>query len=80
MSDAPIKLVPTLDAERAVAFKDAAVFLRDFADRMERGDISEAALVFNDRENNCFASWGHFSDRWRMLGAIEYAKSSVLSS
>jgi len=51
--------------------------LIDLADRFEAGDITECVVVFNDREEAAFASWGSFDDRWRLLGALEYAKAGV---
>lgn len=58
-------------------WRSAAKYLRELADRFENGEVSEAVLVFNDRENTCFESWGHFEDRWRLLGALEYAKAGM---
>lgn len=63
---------------RKEVWGDAATYMRELADRMESGEIAECAIVINDRDGNCFESWGHFDDRWRLLGAIEYAKSKVL--
>lgn len=54
-----------------------AAFLRELADRFERGDILEMVVVYNDRVEKVFESFGHFDDRWRLLGALEYAKNSV---
>jgi len=58
-------------------WQDAAAYLRSVAERVERGDISELVVVMNDREENGFAAWGMFEDRWRLLGALEYAKEGV---
>ncbi len=74
-----LTVVPYEDARRE-DWATAAAFFRDFADRFERGEISEAVLVYNNREDTCFESWGHFEDRWRLLGALEYAKSGVNSN
>jgi hypothetical protein len=62
---------------REEEWKSAAAYLRELADRFEKGEISEAVVVFNDRENNCFESFGHFEDRWRLFGALEYAKAGM---
>lgn len=71
-----MKLVDLKDG-RAEEWASAANYLRNLADRFEKGGISEAVIVFNDRENSCFESFGHFDDRWRLLGALEYAKSAL---
>lgn len=64
------------DAKREKREDDAAK-LREIADRVERGEITEFAIACNDRENNCFMVTGSFEDRWRLLGALEYAKTTV---
>lgn len=71
-----MKLIDLKD-HRTGEWASAAAYLRELAERFERGEISEAVLVFNDRENTCFESWGHFEDRWRLLGALEYAKQTA---
>jgi hypothetical protein len=71
MTIVPIKSGPRAD------HLEAAEYLRDLADRFEAGDISEAVIVLNDREGGHFESWGHFDDRWRLLGALEYAKQGL---
>ncbi len=63
------------DKERWI---EAASTLRELADRFEKGEITEAVIVYNDRERTCLGSWGFYDDRWRMLGALEYAKSGLL--
>lgn len=57
---------------------EMAEYLRELADRYETGAVSELAIVGNDREEGCFFQRGAFSDRWRLLGAIEYAKATVI--
>ena len=78
MSDnvTPISVVP-IDADKLNACLEAADALRDIADQMEAGEISEIVIVYNDIAKRCFASFGQFEDRWRLLGALEYAKQSV---
>lgn len=56
---------------------EAARWLRELADRFEAGEIADMVCVVNDREDNAFVSFGHFEDRWRLLGALEYAKAPV---
>lgn len=72
-----MKLIDLKDPDKEEEWKRAAAYLRELADRFEKGEITEAVVVCNDRENTCFSSWGHFDDRWRVLGALEYAKNSV---
>jgi len=62
---------------RADQWSEDAAYLRELADRMERGEISECVVVLNDRKGGNFERWATFDDRWRMLGALEYAKSVV---
>lgn len=69
--------VVSFNHPRAEEWLEAATFLRELADRFERGEISECVCVVNDRADNTFQSFGHFEDRWRLLGALEYAKTSV---
>jgi len=56
---------------------DAAGWLRDIADRCENGDVSEIVVVLQDAEGSYFESNVEFTDRWRMLGALEYARAAV---
>lgn len=76
MTDAPITLVP-IDPERAARQRETAEWLRDLADRVDEGEIPDVVVVFNDLVEPGYAAFGDFQDRWRLLGAIEYAKSTV---
>lgn len=71
-----MKLVdlPTPHLEKA---REAAAYLRELADRMEAGGITDIVVVFNDAREPAYASWGKFKDRWRLYGALEYAKACV---
>jgi hypothetical protein len=64
------------DAQREKREEDARR-LREIADRVEIGEISEFVIVANDRDEGSFMGVGSFDDRWRLLGAIEYAKHTV---
>lgn len=75
-----MQIVPLADPDTVAWRKSAADQLRDYADRMERGEISEIVVVLNDRENKHFERFGHFDDRWRLLGAIEHAKTVIFDS
>lgn len=68
------KLTPT----RADDWAEAAQWLRELADRFEAGEIADMVCVINDRERNRFVSYGLFDNLWRLLGAIEYAKATVI--
>lgn len=76
MSDKPTVL-SLVDPAHQAWRDEGAEMLRDIANGIESGDIKEAVVVYRDGEDNCFASLGHFEDRWRLLGALEYAKNSV---
>jgi len=51
--------------------------LRELADRVESGDVREVAVVADDQGQQVFWTVVAFSDRWRLLGALEHAKSKV---
>ena len=76
MSDnvTPIALV---DPAHQAWCDEGADILRGIADRIASGPIKEMVVVYRDGDDNCFASFGQFEDRWRLLGALEYAKQSV---
>ena len=56
----------------------AAQYLRELADRCESGTVTELLVVSNVNEDGmAFEKYGAWEDRWRMLGALEYARSAV---
>jgi hypothetical protein len=57
--------------------RENAARLRDCADQVENGDITEFVFVANTKAEGCFMAHGAFDDRWRILGALEYAKQTV---
>lgn len=57
--------------------RENAARLRDYANHVECGDITEFVFVANTKAEGCFMAHGSFDDRWRILGALEYAKQSV---
>ena len=74
-----MKLVSIADAG-AEGRKANADEIREMADAIERGDIIEWVMVANDRENQVYVNHCEFQDRWRMLGALEYARSELLKA
>lgn len=68
-----VKFNPKAD-ERMI---NAAGWLREIADRCEKGEITEILVVLHDAAGSCFESNVEFTDRWRLLGALEYAKAAV---
>ena len=53
---------------------EIAQALRELADKVECGDVRDVVVVANDQGENTFWRVGTFADRWRLLGALEYAK------
>ena len=76
MTDRPISIVP-INRARMEKWREAAAYLRDLADQIEAGDISDVVIVCNNTAENFFTSFGEFEDRWRLLGALEYAKAGI---
>lgn len=56
---------------------EAAGYLRELAERCEKGEILDVVVVSNDAKGANLERYGAFTDRWRILGALEYAKSTV---
>ena len=54
-----------------------AKYLHELADKIESGEIRDCVVVFDNHTKKCFESFVEFSDRWRLLGALEYAKQQV---
>ena len=48
--------------------------LREFADEVERGDVTEWVIAGNHRKDGYYFTSAGFEDRWRMIAAIEYAR------
>ena len=74
-----MKLVSIADAG-AEGRKANADEIREMADAIERGDIIEWVMVANDRAREVYVSHCEFPDRWRMLGALEYARSELMKA
>lgn len=60
--------------------KDFADHVRDLADRYENGDLSNVLFVYNNVEGGCYGTSADFDDRWRMIGALEYAKLRMIEA
>lgn len=58
---------------------ETAEALRELADKVECGDIRDVVVVANDQGENSYWRVGCFADRWRLLGALEYAKFTALA-
>lgn len=56
---------------------EMANWLREIADRVASGDVTEIAIVGNDRDHCMFFRHASFTDRWRLLGALEHAKQTA---
>ena len=54
--------------------------LREFADKVESGEITNIVVVVNDGLENCLERAGTWDSRWHLLGALEYAKSAIHDS
>lgn len=67
-----------LKTERAEWLAQSAERLREIADLLESGDVTEVVVVYNNEAEKHFAKWGHFADRWRLIGALEYAKECAI--
>lgn len=52
--------------------------LRAIADLVETGEVRDALIVYNNLTEKCYARFGVWEDRWRLLGALEYAKGGLL--
>jgi len=56
---------------------ETAERLREMADKVESGEVREIAVVADDQGEKMFWGITLFSDKWRMLGALEFAKAKV---
>jgi len=72
-----LKAVLSIDTERAKVNREMQEYLLELADRCAKGEILDLAIVYNDKIDRGYTSYGNFEDRWRLIGAFEYAKSMV---
>jgi hypothetical protein len=68
--------IPITDGD-ATKRKEDADILRRLADQVESGEVTEFVAVANDRELGAYYRASVFADRWRILGALEYARQSI---
>lgn len=62
------------------AAAEAADNLIDIAERVRRGELTDMVIVASSKKGGAdgfFMRYSNFSDAWRLLGALEYAKQSV---
>jgi hypothetical protein len=60
------------------SMKDAPRYLRELADRIESGLVTELIVVSNQSDDgHVYEKYGAWEDRWRILGALEDAKGRV---
>lgn len=71
-----IRLAP-IDPETVRKRKEDADRMREYADKLESGEITDVVIVMNNVGENCYERFGRWEDRWRMLGALEYAKTCI---
>lgn len=54
--------------------------LREFADEVERGDVTEWLIAGNHRKDGYYFTSAGFEDRWRLIAAVAYAQARAVSS
>lgn len=54
--------------------------VRDIAGRFEDGDLANIVFVYHDVEGGVYGTTSDFNDRWRMIGALEYAKLRMIAA
>lgn len=74
MSVQPVNLITEAKQHGA----EIAATLREMADEAEKGAVSGLVVVAQLRDKNQYWTHSHFEDKWRLLGAIEYAKGEIL--
>lgn len=57
-----------------------AQILREYADQVERGEITEYSFVARHVDHGHLMRAATFEDRWRLIAALEYAKVNVAVS
>lgn len=62
------------------AMLSAACQLREMADQCESGELTEVVVVGCLGREEEYVRYASFNDRWRLIGALECAKSLVCNS
>ena len=52
--------------------------IEDMVAAARRGEVVDIAFVCNDASGQAFYRMSQFQDAWRLIGALEYMKDSVL--
>ena len=59
---------------------DVADKLRQIADKIEAGELTEVIVVANAPERNSWYHYQHFDDQVRLIGACEFAKAAIFEA
>lgn len=57
--------------------KQHADYLREYADKVESGEIENYVIVVRYQGENQLERCGSWKDLWEMIGALEYAKTCL---
>lgn len=60
--------------------KEFADYLREYADKVESGEIENFVIAARYQGENKLERCGDWKDVWEILGALEYAKSAIIST
>ena len=72
-------VTPIDDPElRKKKWGEAADYLRDLAVKCETGELTDIVITYCNRDEKVVGAWTMFDDRWRIIGAMEYAKSCLM--
>lgn len=70
-------MITELKPRASEADKEIAADLRELADKLDAGEVSEIIVIANLRTEAMYQRISKFDDAWRALGALEYAKQTV---
>lgn len=60
--------------------KEFADYPRGYADKVESGEIENFVIAARYQGENKLERCGDWKDVWEILGALEYAKSAIISA
>lgn len=72
--------ITALPDPRAESRRLDAQTIRDLADEVERGDVTEWLIAGNHRKDGYYFTSAGFEDRWRLIAAVAYAQARAVSS